>query len=110
MGNILKHHGFARPWRRDDQAALAFALRTDQINDTGRHVFIVQLIFHSDLFVRMQRGQVIEINPVSDVFGIREIDFENFCQCEIFFTVLWGADFAFDRIAGAQAEFFDLAG
>ena len=75
LGDILQHHRLADPRRRDDQRTLALTLRADEVDDPGRHILLrgIELI-EGQLFVRVQRGQVVEIDAVADRLGIVEID------------------------------------
>src|SRR3546814_4684982 len=51
---------------------------------------------------------MVEIDAVADDVGIVEIDADKLGEREIAFAVAGRADFALDRIAGAQAIFADL--
>src|SRR3546814_15924591 len=51
---------------------------------------------------------MVEIDAVADDVGIVEIDADKLGEREIAFAVAGSADFALDRIAGAQAIFADL--
>ena len=64
----------------------------------------------AQLFVRIERGQVVEIDPVADRFGIVVVDADQLGDREIAFAILGRADLALDRVAGAQAPFADLVG
>jgi hypothetical protein len=62
------------------------------------------------LLVRVERGEVVEIDPVAHRIGIVEIDLGQLGEREIALAILGRADLAFDRVAGAQAPFADLVG
>src|SRR3546814_3687890 len=62
------------------------------------------------LLRRIERRQIVEIDAVTDDFGIVEIDGNELGQGEIALPILGGADFALHRVAGAQAEFAHLVG
>ncbi len=111
LGDVLQQHGLAGARRRDDQRALALALRRDQIDHPGglvlhRRVAGVEI----EPLVGIERGEIVEIGPVADRIGIVEIDAGELGQREIALAVLGRADLAFDRVAGAQAPFADLVG
>ncbi len=109
LGDVLQHHGLADPGGGDDQAALAFAERRDDVDDPPRtilHRRIGQL--HGQALVGIQRREVIESDLVADVFRVFEIDQGDAGQGEIALAFLGRADGAVDGITGAQAELSDL--
>src|SRR3546814_12224055 len=57
------------------------------------------------LLVGIEWRQIVEIDAVADDVGIVEIDADKLGEREIAFAVAGRADFALDRIAGAQAIF-----
>src|SRR3546814_6454763 len=60
------------------------------------------------LLVRIERGQIVEIDAVAHRFGIVEIDLDQLGERKITLAVARRANLALDRIAGAQAIFADL--
>ena len=110
MRDPLEHHRLAGPGRRDDQRALALAERGDQIDDTGGQILpggIVDL--ERDLLFRIERGEIVEIDPVADALRVLEIDQVDLEQGEIALPVLGRADLTLDGIAGPETEAADLA-
>ncbi len=111
LGDVLHQHGLAGARRRDDQRALAFALRRDQVDHPGRLVLDRRILgVEVEALVRIQRRQVVEVGAVADRVGIVVIDGDDLGQREVALAILGRADFAFDRIAGAQARAADLVG
>ena len=111
LGDVLQQHGLAGARRRDDQRALALALRRDDVDHPRRLVLDRRIErVERQLLVRIERRQIVEIDAVADDVGIVEIDADQLGQREIALAVLGRADLAFDRVAGAQAEFADLVG
>src|SRR3546814_11267399 len=60
------------------------------------------------LLVRIERGQIVEIDAVPHRFGIVEIDLDQLGQRKITLAVARRANLALDGVAGAQAIFADL--
>ncbi len=109
LGDILQHHRLADARRRDDQRALALALRGNDVDDAGRLVLDgrVQRI-EPQLLVRIERRQIVEIDAVANHIGIIEIDRGQLGEGKIALAILGRADLTFHRVASAQAEFADL--
>ncbi len=111
MRDVLQQHGLAGARRRHDQGALAFADRRHDVDDAGREILLGRiLVFHLQPLVRIERRQIVEIDLVTGLFGVFEIERVDFEQSEIALAFFWAADMAVDRIAGAQAETADLRG
>jgi len=108
--DVLQHHGFAGARRRDDEPALALAERTDQIDDP-RRIFLLAgfLQFELEVFVRVERRQVVERDAVPRFVRVLEVDAVDLEKRKIALCVLGRADFALDGVARAQAELADLA-
>jgi len=105
MRDILQHHGFAGARRRDDDRALALAERRDQIDDPRRQVLLGRVVeFQPDFFFRVERRQIIEIDPVAQPVGLLEIDPIDLNHREIALAVARAADLAFDRVARSEPE------
>ncbi len=95
----------------DDQRALALALRRDDVDHPRRLVLDGRVErVELELLVGIERRQIVEIDAVADRLGIVEIDRGDAGQREIALAFLGAADFAFDRVAGAQAEAADDRG
>ena len=107
---VLQHHGLAGARRRDDQRALALALRRDQVDDAAGDVLAGRiLVLELQPLVGIERRQVVEVDPVADLLRLVEIDLVDLEQGEIALAVLGRADLALDRVAGPQAEAPHLA-
>ena len=110
-GDVLEQHGLAGPRRRDDQGALALALRRDDVDHPRRLVLDRRIgAVEGQLLVRIERREIVEIDAVADGVGIVEIDLGDADEAEIALALLGAADLAFDRVAGPQAELADLVG
>ena len=110
-GDVLEHHRLADARRRDDQRALALALRRDDVDHPRRLVLDRRIVrVERQLALGIERREIVEIDAVADHVGIVEIDRDQPGQREIALAVLGPADLAFDRVAGAQAELPDLVG
>ncbi len=104
LGDVLQHHRLTDARRRHDQTTLAFAERGHDIDDTARAVlqrWVVDL--HPQTLIRIERRQVVEVDLVTDVFRVFEIDRLNLEQGEIPFAFARAADRTFDRIPSTQA-------
>jgi hypothetical protein len=111
LGDVLQQHRLADPRRRDDQRALALALRRDDVDHPRRLVLDgridrVELQF----LVGVERRQIVEIDAVADGVRIVVIDLDDADEAEIALAVLGAADLALDRVAGPEAELADLVG
>jgi hypothetical protein len=109
--HVLQHHRLAGARRRDDQRALALALRRDEIDDAGGELLRLRIV-HLELqpLLRIERRQVVEVDAVPDLVGLLEIDGVDLEQGEVALAFLGRADLALDSVAGAQAEAAYLAG
>src|SRR3546814_3706213 len=84
LGDILQQHGLTRTRRRDDQRALALALRADEVDDARRLVLDGRVDgVERQLLVRIERGQIVEIDAVAHRFGIVEIDLDQLGERKI---------------------------
>jgi hypothetical protein len=110
VGDVLQHHRLAGARRRDDQRALAFAERRDQVDDPSRQILAARILeFELELLFRIERGQVVEIDALAHPLRIVEIDAGDLEQREITLAVARRADLALDGVAGAQPEAPHLA-
>src|SRR5438876_8366869 len=91
IGNRLEQHGFSRPRRGHDQAALSFSDRREKVEDAGRKVVLPVRRLELQSLVRIQRRQVIEEDLVAGLVWMFEVDGLNFDQCKIAFAVLRSA-------------------
>ena len=111
MRDVLQQHGLAGARRRDDQRALAFADRRDDVDDAGGEVLLGRiLVLHAQPLVGIERRQVVEIDLVARLLRVFEIDRVDLEQREVALAFFRRADMAFDGVAGAQAEAADLRG
>ncbi len=107
-GDVLQEHGLAGARRGDDQGALALALRSDDVDHPRRLVLDGRIgAVERQLGIGIERRQIVEIDAMTNRFGIVEIDLGDAGQSEIALAVLGAADLAFDGVAGAQAEAAD---
>ena len=89
VGDVLEQNGLAGARRRDDQCALAFAERRDDVDDAGREI-LDRRVFDFELqpLRRIERRQVVEVALVLGLLGILEIDVRDLQQGEVAFAVL----------------------
>ena len=105
MRDILQQHRLACPRRCNDKAALAFSDRCNQIDNPGRSVTDRRVFdFHLQPFVRIKRGQVVEVNLVPGFLGIVEIDPGHLRHAKVTLCLARCSDIPFNRIAGPQRE------
>src|SRR3546814_17888372 len=81
-----------------------------RISDWSSDVCSFDLDFQLDLGVRIERGQVVEVDAVAGVLGRIEIDLADLEESEVALAVLGRADLPLHRVAAAQAEAAYLAG
>ena len=111
LRDVLQQHGLAGARRRHDQRALAEADRRHDVDDAGGEVLARRVLdLELEPAIGIQRREVVEVDLVADLLGLLEIDRVDLEQREIALALLRGADQAFDRVAGAQAEASDLRG
>ena len=109
-GDVLQHDGLAGFRRCDDQATLAFADRSAEIDHTTGQVFGGAVTgFHLHAHGREQRGQVLEENLVFRVLWAVEVDRVDLEQGEVTLAFLRRTDLANDGVTSAQVEATDLA-
>src|SRR5204862_8180376 len=94
---------------RQDQRALPFTDRRDNVDDArGEILFRRILVFHFQPLVRIERRQIVEIDFVSRLLGILEVERIDLEQREVTFAFFGAADVTVDGVAGAQSEAPDL--
>ena len=106
VGDGLQQHRLAGARRRDDQAALAFAERRQQIHDAGADVLAHRL--QLDALLRIKRREVVEEDLVARLFGRLEVDGFDLDQREIFLALVRRTYLAADGVAGLEIELADL--
>ena len=110
MGDVLQHHRLAGARRRHDQRPLALAERRDQVDDPGRQILACRVVeFERELLFGVERGQIVEIDPLAQAVGLIKIDRIHLEEREIALAVARRTDLALDRIAGAQPKAANLA-
>ena len=103
--DVLQDDGLAGARLRDDQRALAFAERRDQIDDARGHVLPRRVLdLHLEPFVRIERRQIVEVNLVARLLRILEVDAVDFEQREIALALFRAPDFALNRIDGSKRK------
>ena len=109
LGDVLHDDGLTRPRLRDDERALAFSDRRDDVDNAAGLVFDGRIFeLHLQALGRIERRQIVEVDFVSDTLGIFKIDRVDLGQSEIAFAVFRRFDLAFDSVASAQTELPDL--
>ena len=111
LGDVLHHDGLAHPRRRDDQAALALAEGRDDVDDAAGAVLQGRIVdLHGQPLVRVERGQVIEMDLVADVVGALEINRVDLQYGEVALAFSGRTHRAFHRVAGLETHLADLRG
>jgi len=81
----------------------------DNVDDPARTILQGRILdLHGQPLFRIERGQVVEVDLVTDVVRVLEIDLIDLDQGEVALAVTGRADGAVDAVAGAQAEATDL--
>ena len=111
LGDVLHHDRLANPGWGDDQAALALAKGRDDVDDPAGPVLQGRILhLHPQPLLRVEGGQVVEQDLVTDVLRGLEIDLVHLDQGEIALAFPGGSHAPVDRVAGAKAELPDLGG
>ena len=84
LAMVLQQHGLAGARRRDDEAALAFADRRQQVHDAAADVLAHGL--QLDALLGIERREVVEEDLVARLFGRLEVDGLDLDQREILFA------------------------
>src|SRR5207249_8698323 len=63
-----------------------------------------------DVLVRVERGEVVEEDPLAGLLRVLEVDRLHLDQREVLFVLLRMPHLARDRVSGQQAEAVDLGG
>ena len=104
--HILQQHGFTSARRRNDQSALSFAERCQQIHDARAE--ILTHCFELDPLLRIKRRQIVEKNLVAGLFGRLEVDSFYLHQREILLALMRRPHLATDGVAGLQVKLANL--
>src|ERR1700741_4879015 len=99
---VLQEHRLAGTRRSDDETALTFADRSQQVHDAGANVFANRL--QLDPLLRIQRSEVVEEDLVARLFGRLEVDGFNLDQGEILLAFMRRTNLSANGIAGFQIE------
>ena len=109
MGDVLEDDRLTGARLRDDQTALALADRGNDVDDPARVILLGRVLgLHLEPFVRVERRQVVEVDLVTLLVGVLEIDRIDLEKREIPLAFLGAPDLPFDRISGPEAEAPDL--
>ena len=109
--DVLQQHRLAGLGRRDDQAALSFADRSDEIDGPCRQIFGRAVApLELEALGRVQRREILEQHLAARALGRIKIDLAHLQQREIALAILGRSYQAGDRVSGAQIEPADLAG
>jgi hypothetical protein len=108
VGDGLQKHGLASTRRRDDEAALAFADWGEQVHDPAGEVLADGL--HLDALLGIERGEVVEEDLVSGLFGRLEVDGLDLDEREVLLALVGRPDVPGDGVAGLEIELADLGG
>jgi hypothetical protein len=100
--DFLKKDGFSRFRRRDDQGALAFAYRTEKVNNPRR--YFLCLCFEIEPLVRVEGGEILEGDAILSDCGFVEIDLLDAEHREEALAFFGTSNLAVDRISGLQVE------
>ena len=91
LGDVLEQHGLAGARRRDDQRALALALRRDDVDHPRRLVLDRRIgAVEGQLLVGIERREIVEIDAVADRVGIVEIDLRDAGSARNSARLPWG--------------------
>ena len=101
--NILHQDRLTRTRRGNDQSALAFADRGNDIDDPAGAILLGRIAaLHLETLFRIERGKVVEVDLLVGLLRLLEVDAAHIGQREVALAVLRGDDRAFDRITGAD--------
>ena len=94
VSDMLKHYRFARFGACHQQAALALADGSNQVDDTAGDIFLgFNVAFEQQSLGRKKRGKVFKQNFVLGLFRWLVVDLVHLDQREIAFAVLWECGF-----------------
>ena len=91
----------------DDERALSFSDRREHVKYACGVIF--GIVFETEAFLRIERGEVIEKDLVAGFFGIFEVDFVDLKEGEEFFVFVRGTDASIDGVARTEVESFYLS-
>src|SRR5215475_10805551 len=109
MRDILQQYGLAGARRGNNQCPLSFADWCDDVDNTRREILLGWiLVFHFKSLIGVERCQVVEIDLMTRLLRIFEIDRVDLEQGEIALSFFRRANMSFDSVACAQAETANL--
>ena len=108
VGDVLQQHSLAGAGRSDDQPALAFAQRSEQIHDPGADVFFGGFLL--DALLRIKRREIVKENLVARFLRRLEVHRLDLYQGKIFLAFVRRANLAAHRVARLQVKLTDLRG
>ena len=101
--DVLQQHRLTRPWRRNDQGALALTNWRNNIDDAAGTILAGRILaFHAQALFGIQRCKVVEVDLLVGLVRFLEIDAGHIGQREVALIILRRDDWAFHRIAGAN--------
>ena len=112
MGDMLHHHSFAAFRGCDQECALPFAYRRDDVNHPTRDVLVCfdVLPLQPHLHLWEQRCEVFKHHLVLVVLRAAAIDPVQLVERKVALAVFWRSNLPFDHVAGVQVETAHLAG
>ncbi len=103
MRDVLQQNRLTGTRRSDDQTALAFTKRRNQINNARGQILIGRNFeFHLEALIWIERCQIVKMDLVFDFFRVIKIDRVDLEQCEITFALFRTTNWTFNRVAGLQ--------
>src|SRR5690348_11954734 len=102
----LQQHRLAGARRRDDQSALSFADRREQVHNARADVLAHRLLL--DALLRIQRRQVVEEDFVAGFVGRLKVNGLDLYQGEVFLAFMWRTNLAAYRVTGFEVELANL--
>ena len=106
--DVLEHRRLARLGGRQDQAALAFADRRNEVDEALGEVLLVGL--DVEHLVGEDRDQRIEVRPALGGLGVDRVDRVDAKQAPVLLLVLGRTGLAGHPVPGPQAEAANLGG
>ncbi len=108
LGDVLHDRRFARFRRGNNQAALAFADGSEQVDDSRRHVERLILGFQHKTLIGEQWCQVLEVSTGFQLTWVLTVDGGDLAQRRVFLVPVGRTTGAGQMIALAQSELTDL--
>src|SRR5690348_3451888 len=103
LSDVLQEHRLTSSRGRNDECSLPLADRRDDIDDAGRQILSGRILnLELQALIGIERRQVVEMDLVTRLFRILEVDGVALEQREIPFSLLWASDNALNRVPGSQ--------